>query len=217
MIIHPAPQGSVEWFSARAGIPTASNFDKIITATGKPSSQAEGYMFKLIAERMLGVMDEETSSFMQRGSAMEKEAVAWYEFERGVKAVEIGFITTDSGRIGCSPDRLVGDDGLLEVKCPAAHTQIAYLLVDVSKTYTHQIQGQLLVTGRKWVDWLSYCPGLPQSLIRIERDEEFINLLSVELDCFCQRLNEQYAKLLALLPVKTPPPPEEDTVDDLSF
>ena len=191
-------QGSPEWAAARLGIPTASNFDKLITAkTGKPSASATPYLHRKIAEWMLGVsLDEAVSSFMERGADREAEAVAFYELNREVDTEEVGIILRDDRLAGASPDRLVGADGLLEIKCPAAHTHIGYLLGSVADDYRCQIQGQLYITERAWCDSLSYCPGLPPALVRVERDEAFISALSGAVDGFVERMLEARAEMI---------------------
>lgn len=130
MIVHNVKQGSLEWQELRLGIPTASNFHRIVTpATCDLSVSCAPYAWHLIAERLLGYpIESPTTALMDRGSALEAEAVKWYEFDRDADAVKVGFMTTDDGRIGASPDRLVGDDGLLEVKCPQANNHVGYVL-----------------------------------------------------------------------------------------
>jgi hypothetical protein len=186
MILHNVLQGTSEWLAIRAGIPTASQFDKIITPKGKASTQAEKYLHKLLAERMMGrPVVEHVSYWMGRGNQMEAEAVAYYEGVRDLDTERIGFVTNDERTIGASPDRFVGDDGLLEIKVPAEHTHVAYLLTKaVDAEYYPQVQGQLWVTGRQWSDILSYHPELPPALIRVARDEAFITSLAAAVTSF---------------------------------
>lgn len=186
MKIIPVRQGTEEWLRARAGIPTASEFHRIVTPTGKPSAQARAYGHRLVAERMTGLADTSQidTAWMQRGSALEAEAVAWYELERGVTTTEVGLVTTDDGRWGCSPDRLVGERGLLELKCPSAAVHIGYLLDGLEDKYRPQVQGQLLVSGRDFVDFVSYCPGLPPYTVRTNPDAEYMTTLAGELNAF---------------------------------
>jgi len=197
MKIHDCIQGTPEWLRLRAGIPTASEFDCILTPTGKPSKQAESYMFALLAERMMGHPRKEfTSLWMNRGSEMEADAAIFYELQRDVQAVPVGFITNDAGTMGASPDRLVGDGGLLEIKVPAEHTHVRYLLHGtVEQVYYPQVQGQLWIAERKWVDILSYHPEMPPALIRVERDEEYIEKLAAAITAFSSVLEAQYAVL----------------------
>jgi hypothetical protein len=186
VIVHDVKQGTAEWLALRAGIPTASEFDRIITPKGKPSTQAEKYMHKLLAERMMGhPVTEQISYWMGRGHMMEAEAVAYYEGVRDLDSTVVGFVTNDEKTIGASPDRFVGDDGLLEIKVPAEHTHVAYLLTRaVDAEYYPQIQGQLWMTGRQWADILSYHPEMPPALIRVERDAGYIAAMSAAVTAF---------------------------------
>ncbi len=199
MIRLDCPQGSDEWIEARLGIPTSSQFHRIITPkTGKLSSQADGYAHELLAEELLGhPIDESASDFMARGTALEKSAVEFYEFQRDMNTQRVGVILRDDGLTGCSPDRLVGDDGGLEIKCPSAKVHVSYMLGQDADTYKCQVQGALWITGRAWWDWLSYNPELPPVLIRFERDEEFIAKLAAAVDQFIEYLYECRLKLVA--------------------
>jgi hypothetical protein len=191
MVIHNFIQGSREWLQARCGLPTCSEFSRILTPGGALSKSADGYMHDLLAERMLQEPLVKAVSFhMQRGSEHEAEAVAYYELERGTDTVTVGFITNDEGTIGASPDRLIGDDGLLEIKVPSPGTHVGYLLNEAGAGdhYKQQTQGQLFVTGRAWVDVMSYCPGLPEALVRFGRDEEYIGRLAAAVSEFSSRL-----------------------------
>lgn len=200
MKIYRMKQGSQEWQMARCGIPTGSNFEKILTAGGKPSTQATGYLRHLIAECILGLpIDSPKTSWMDRGIEMEGEAVCYYEFQRDVAVDEIGFVTNDAGTYGASPDRLISDDGLLEIKCPSPAVHVGYMLYsEVDKDYWCQIQGQMLVTERAWTDICSYHPALPAVIVRVPRDEEYISKLRTALDAFCERLAAEKQRLVEL-------------------
>jgi hypothetical protein len=196
-------QGDERWHRARLGIPTASCFDKILTPGGKLSSSADHYMHELIAERILGVpVNDEATKWMERGKEMEPQAVAWYELERDVDTQRVGFCTTDDGRIGASPDRLVGTNGGLEVKTPTAAIHVGYLLDDIPNKYKPQVQGCMYVTGRDWWSILSYNPELPPALVTVERDDQFIALLEVALDEFCERLDAGERRVREMLTVR---------------
>ena len=111
---------------------------------------------------------------------------------------QVGFCLEDGGRYGCSPDGLVGDDGLVELKNPQGKTAVEYLLKgELPTTYFQQVQGQLLVTERAWCDFVSYYPGLPLLVLRVARDEEFIGKLESELAIFCQELDAICERLTA--------------------
>lgn len=155
-------------------------------------------MFSLIAERLMGhPCLEFVSHWMDRGSQMEAEAVNFYEFQRDEKTEKIGFLTNDARTVGSSPDRFVGGDGLLEIKVPKESTHVGYLLKHaVDQAYFPQVQGQLWVSGRRWVDILSYHPEMPPALIRVERDEAYIRLLEAAVSAFSEVLESNYQLLL---------------------
>lgn len=196
MRIHDVVQGTPEWLKLRSGIPTASCFERIITPKGKASAQVTKYMHRLLAERMMQhPVTEFVSTWMDRGSQLEAEAVAYYEALKEVGTVKVGFVTNDAGTIGASPDRLVGEDGLLEIKVPAEHTHVAYLLTRaVDAEYFPQVQGQLWVTGRKWSDIMSFHPEMPPALIHVERDDGYIVALSSAVESFAAELDRLAAE-----------------------
>lgn len=188
-------QGTPEWHAARCGKPTASSFDKIITLDGKPSKQREKYLYQLAGERAAGKAEETyTNGAMQRGREMEDEARKLYEFNYGIEVLRVGFCLSDG--YGASPDGLVGEDGGLEIKCPIASTHVGYLLKDeLPGDYFQQVQGNLLVTGRKWWDFVSYYPAVKPLIIRVKPDKKFQGLLKAELIKFCQDLEEVVKKI----------------------
>ena len=190
-------QRSPEWYKARCGIPTASSFDMIITTTGKQSASRKKYLYQLAGERLGGIVDETYQSFaMQQGVLKEEEARKLYEIATGQDVTPVGFCLSDCGKYGCSPDGLVGVMGGYEVKCPLIHTHIGYLLEnDVPTDYYTQVQGQLLVTGREWVDFMSYFPGLKPLIVRETPDDVFQRLLKTELDLFCEDLEKLVKQL----------------------
>lgn len=200
MRIIDCEQGSKEWHDARIGIPTASRFNNIITAkTMKLSKQAEGYMYELAAEWLIGEpCDNSGSAFMDRGINQEKEAVRFYEFQKDVEARKVGLCLRDDGLVGCSPDRLIGDNGGLEIKCPAAKTHIMYLLDSVGDDYKTQVQGSLYVCEREWWDVMSYNPVMPPAIERHYRDDEFIAKFTPLLEDFLFRLNDIKTRLKQL-------------------
>lgn len=194
MIVLDVQQGTPEWVAARLGIPTASRFSNIMTPkTRKPSASASPYLCELVAERLTGFpSDDASSDFMLRGTFLEAEAAAAYEFDTGLVASTVGFVLEDSGRFGCSPDRLVGEDGLLEIKCLSVANHVAAVLGMRDADHIAQVQGQLWITGRRWADLFFYNPAIVAHRIRIERDEEFIAVLSRSVEAFCDRLDEAY-------------------------
>lgn len=200
-------QGSQEWVQARLGIPTASRFDRIVTPTGQLSKSATDYMYELIAESIIGQPCENgKSQFMERGTELEDEAVALYEFEKNINVKRVGFCLTDDGLVGCSPDGLIGEDGGLEIKSPAAKNQIGYVLNDQSfyPKYKPQVQGNLYVAEREWWDLLSFNPVLPSPIVRIYRDEEYIGKLEQALAEFNEKMLELREKIKSMEVVEAP-------------
>lgn len=191
MRIFDCIQNTPEWHACRCGVPSASSFDCIVTTDGKPSKQRQKYLYKLAGERITGLAEETyTNGAMQRGKEMEAEARKLYTFHTGKEVAEIGFCLADGG-YGASPDGLVGDDGCLEIKCPQLATHVGYLLENkLPIEYFQQTQGQLLVTERRYVDFISYYPAMKPLIIRVERDEKFLAILKEELEKFCKELNE---------------------------
>ncbi len=175
MRILPHAQRTPEWYAARLGVPSASNFEKIITPGGKASTQIVGYTNRLIAERIMGKPcdPDEPNSAMQRGTELEPEARDYYSLIAG-EIVECGFCLHDDHDFGCSPDGLVGADGIVEIKCPMPWTHVEYLRDGVIPSkYIPQVQGQLLVTGRKWCDFISYHPDMKPLIVRVEADRDY--------------------------------------------
>mgnify|MGYP000855393200 CR=1 FL=1 len=195
MKIIECEQKSEEWFQARCGIPTASNFSKIITSQGKTSTQREKYMFQLAGEAVIGKSEETYhNAAMIRGIELESEAREYYSFINSVTIDQVGFCLADG--YGASPDGFVGQDGVLEIKCPIISTHVGYLLENkLPVEYFQQVHGELLVTGRKWCDFVSYFPGLKPLIIRVERDESFLKKLEIELRVFCKELEDVIAKI----------------------
>lgn len=197
MIQLDVAQGSSEWLHARIGLPTASQFSRLLTEkTLKFSAQAEPYAWQLIAEQVLGApMDDVSSTFVERGTDMERRAVSFYELQRDVTTEVAGFCLRDDRRVGCSPDRFVSTDGLLEIKVPSAKVHIGYLLDDQGIGYRAQCQGALWVCERDWIDTLSYHPVLPSALVRQHRDEEFIGKLAAAVQQFLAMMDDMKDRL----------------------
>jgi len=195
MRIIDCEQRSQEWFEARLGLPTASNFDKLLTTKGEVSKQRNKYLYRLAGEKV-AEQSEETyqNAIMQRGIILEDEARQLYQLITGQEVQTVGFCLANG--YGCSPDGLIGEDGVIEIKCPIASTHVAYLLAGVLPLdYFQQCQGELFVTGRKWVDFMSYYPGIKPLIVRVKRDEKFIKKLKSELKLFCVELKEVINKI----------------------
>lgn len=191
MIRLDVEQGSAAWIQARLGIPTASQFHRILTPkTLRVSEAASGYRNELLAEWLLGEpASDELSQFVQRGTVEESAARRFYELERDVDVEPVGFLLTDDRRAGCSPDGFVGQDGGLELKVPSASVHVGYLLEAAGDKYKAQIQGNLWISEREWWDFVSYHPSLPPALVRFSRDEVFIAALRGAVSCFCDGLD----------------------------
>lgn len=201
MLIHNVEQGSPEWESIRLGIPTASEFHRIITPTGKKSTAADGYANELIAEMMLArkVKTFTGSYATERGKELEPKAAEDYELTEGVKTEIVGFCTDDEMTMGCSPDRLVGADGAIEIKVCAADAIVDYILTDdCGADHKPQIQGQLFVLGRKWVDLVPFHPDMPPTKIRVHRDEKYLELMATYMAEFTTMLAKKKARMIEL-------------------
>jgi len=199
-------QRTTEWHTARLGKVTASRVADVIakTKTGYGASRAN-LMADLICERLTG---QPASTFsnaaMEWGTEQEPHARAAYSARTGELVEEVGFI--DHPRIansGASPDGLVADEGLVEFKAPATATHLDTLLAgDVPSKYIAQIQFQMACTGRKWCDFCSYDPRLPEHLRmfvkRVERDDDYIKMLEGEVTVFLAELEEKLSKLQEL-------------------
>lgn len=187
MIIHDVEQGSEDWFKVRRGIPTASSFDKIITAGGQKSKSSVDYMDKLIAEFMTKetVSDFKGNAHTERGKELEPEAIQSYEMVMVAEVKRVGFVTNDAATFGCSPDGLLDGGGGLEIKCPASHNHVYYMRTDkLADEYKVQTQGNMFVTGRSWWHTMSYHPKMKPLIIRTERDTPFLMKMSSYLNEF---------------------------------
>lgn len=178
MIVLKVKQGSPEWHFARLGIPTASQFGRIVsTKTKKVLAGSETYMHELLAEWLIGVPNGiEAKGLMARGTEIEPWAIDYYELQRNVETTPVGVCMRDDRLVACSPDRFIGDDGGLEIKCPGAKQHVANLL-GMGDDYFAQVQGNLWITGRKWWDLVSYHPEIPAAIVRVVRDEAYIAAL----------------------------------------
>lgn len=182
-------QGSDEWKQARLGHVTASNIAEVMSK-GKGTAEAVGrykYKVRLVAERLTMTPGESyTNAAMQWGIEQEQFACIAYEAQKETFVDKIGFVLhPDIKWLGVSPDRIVGHDGLIEVKCPNTTTHLDYLFENkVPTEYYKQIQCQLWVTGRQWCDFVSYDPRLPKRnqllIVRTERDESLIKEMEAE-------------------------------------
>jgi hypothetical protein len=188
--IYECQQNSVDWFSARLGIPTASRF-KDVLAKGEGKTRKR-YMLDLAGERLTGEpMESYSNLHMERGKTMEDEARALYAFMTDNECDRVGFVR--NGDKGASPDSLIGKDGALEIKTKLPALQIECILADkVPSEYIAQCQGLLWVAEREWVDFCSYWPKLPLFVKRMYRDEPYIKTLADEI----VRFNDEMLALI---------------------
>jgi putative phage-type endonuclease len=196
-------QGTPEWFALRCGKVTASRIADMSakTKSGYSASRA-AYMGQLIAERLTGtVQDGFQSQAMLTGIEREPQARAGYCFHKDIAIEEIAFVNHPTiPMAGCSPDGLIGKDGLIEIKCPAVHTHIETLLSEaIDGKYVKQMQFQLATTNRAWCDYVSYHPDMPERMRlwvkRVPRDDGLIAELETEVREFQRELETKLAKL----------------------
>jgi len=200
-------QESQDWLLARCGKFTASRAADLMARTKSGPSASRGNLIaQLVAERMTGQpVETYRNAAMERGIELEAEARDAYMFATGNVVEEVGFVVSpELPNTGCSPDGLIGDDGLLEIKCPAAQAKhlAALIRAEHATEYRWQLQHQLMVTDRQWVDVVSYDPRWPEHLQlaikRVERDEAAIAELraaiieaDAEVEAFIAKLEQQ--------------------------
>lgn len=199
MSIFDAPQRSEAWYKERLGKPTASNFRKIISASGKKSASAEDYLWQLLAERIFGVsFQRDISGYTAVKWGIEHEDQAKEELEafKQVKITPATFVLDKTGRYGASPDGYLFDNEPVEIKCPQPPQQLENLLTPPDE-YWPQLMGQMLVTGATRAHFWSWSPFTPSAYVALDRDQKFCQLLEKELGAFCDRLDEYEAKAKA--------------------
>ncbi len=198
-------QGSAEWHAMRLGKVTASRIADVVarTKTGYGASRAN-YMAELITERLTGLVPEAfVSASMQWGKDHEEEARTAYEFERDISVEHVAFVDHPTIKhAGCSPDGLIGSDGLVEFKCPNMATHIDTLVNRKAPTrYDGQIQFQLACTRRAWCDFVSFDPRVPERMrlfiCRVHRDPIIIIDLEREVQKFLAEADAKYKQLIA--------------------
>lgn len=186
-------QGSPEWIKVRLGIVTISEL-KNVMAKGDGKVRAK-YLRTVVGEKISGLPFERYSNdYMERGHTQEDDARNLYTFITDNVVQRIGFMKR--GLVGYSPDGLIGADGLLEIKTKMAHIHIECLEKDELPTeHRHQCQGGLWLSGRQWLDFVSYSPGLPLFVKRVARDEPYIARIKVEVDDFLADMAALEAKI----------------------
>lgn len=192
-------QGTPEWYAARLGIPTASEFHSIL-AKGEGKTRRK-YMMRLIGEIWTREPAETyNNAHMERGKKLEPEARDLYAFQYDADPQIVGFIR--NGNKGCSPDSLIGDKGMLEIKTRLPELQAELLLADrFPPEHKAQCQGALWVAEREWLDFISYTPKMPLFVTRVYRDETYIATLAKEVDLFLSEM-QTYLAILRKEPLK---------------
>ena len=197
-IITDIEQNSDAWLRARMGIPTASQFATVLAkgkTAGTESLTRRTYIHKLAGEIITGEpMQSFSNDHTDRGHEFEPEARDLYAFQTGAQLERVAFIK--SGRAGCSPDSLIGQDGGAEIKTKLPHLLIDVILKDESPPeHKAQVQGTLWLTKRQWWDVVIYWPGMPLFVKRVFRDEPYIQRLATEVDRFNAELDEVVAQI----------------------
>lgn len=199
-------QGSDEWKHLRLGKVTASRVADVIarTKSGYSASRAN-YMAQLIAERLTGTVAESyTNAAMQHGTETEPEARDAYCFYQGVTVRQVAFVSHPTiDQAGASPDGLVDDDGLVEIKCPNTATHLETLLGQaIPSKYEAQMQFQMACTGRKYCDFVSYDPRMPEHMRlfvkRLPRDDKRISEIEIEIASFLLEMAVKLSELNSL-------------------
>lgn len=199
MKIHPAPQNSLDWLAARAGVLTASEFGELVDTSFdmRKGEMPRTLLARKLAERWLGGPLPGFSTIdMDIGTLLEEEAIPYLTLETGLAVERVGLVTTDDGRVGASPDGLIGENGGLECKCPKVETHVKYLLADkVPNDYIQQVHGGMFVTGRPWWKFMSYARHLPALVLTVEMDEEIQAKLGEAIEEFLDLLEASFQKL----------------------
>jgi putative phage-type endonuclease len=199
-------QRTDEWFNARLGKVTASRISDVMAKTKSGySASRQNYMAQLICERLTETPAESfTNSAMQRGAELEPLAREMYSLNQfDINIQEVGFIPHPTiANAGASPDGLVNDDGLIEIKCPNTWTHLEFMQTKTPKReYVLQMQWQMMCTGRKWCDFVSYDNRLPDNLsfrcVRIYYDEKLAQEIEAEVIKFLQELDERIKQIEA--------------------
>lgn len=205
MNVIDAPQGSAEWFSARVARVTASRMSAVLSKgrSGAPSATRDGYMGELIAETLTGQACNQFqgNADTDRGIELEPAARALYELHKGVMVSSVGLVLHPRiDRSGASPDGLVGDEGLLEIKAPRIHVHLDYLIKgEPPPAYIPQMAWQAACCERPWIDFVSYCPLMPDDLrlfiVRYEPTMEYLREIESAVVDFLAEMDEKMAKI----------------------
>jgi len=233
MIVHDVVQGSSEWLQCRAGIPTASELNKLITPAKRQLSTGDGvqtYIAEKVAERWLGrPLESFSGGVLEQGSILEQEAIPWLEKELKCDLYR-PFLTTDDGRFGCSPDAMIEppSDPMptsrrpygFEIKCPQPTNHVRWLLESEGscpREHFAQVQGGMYVTGAPVWRFISYSAVFPKLIVDVPRDEKFQELIHIAVTKAASEIERKYAELVDRNggpPKRRVPPPPPVTDDD---
>jgi len=199
-------QGTEEWFAQRIGKVTASRINDVMATlkSGGEAATRKNYRAQLIAERLTGTKaDSFTNAAMQWGTDNEPIARAMYEIKTGSDVEQVGFVDHPSiAMTGASPDGRVGNNGMLEIKCPNTATHIEYLLAGVAPTeYHNQMLWQMECDGRDWCDFVSFDPRMPEAMqlfiVRFNKDEDKLSIIRAEVCKFLGEVDNVISRLTA--------------------
>jgi hypothetical protein len=204
-------QNSLEWLTARAGVVTASEFDNLLTPKFEPrkGQMPETYLARKLAERWIGPLPGFNTLDMEFGKILEEEAKPFYTLQFGEEIQSVALITSDDGKVGCSPDGLIGSDGGIEIKCPEPTNHVKHLMAGkLPDDYACQVHGSLYVTGRQWWKFMSYRRNFPPFVTVVERDTKVDGVIGEVVCAFVERLDAAYSRLCEMNggpPVKPQP------------
>jgi hypothetical protein len=219
-------QGTDEWLALRAGKITASEADAILTPlfAVRDSKGVESYLGRKLAEKWMGrpILDEKPSTMpMDVGEMLERENRGTFMLRTDLQIREVGFIETDDGLCGCSPDGLTSDDGGLEIKSPLIQTHCKYLLAGVvPPDYIVQVHFSMFVTGYSHWFFMSGRRLMPPLIIRVARDEKIISAIAKAVDSFRDKMDAGWKKLVELNLGEEPkrtPMPDSDYETELAY
>lgn len=201
MKIHDVSQRTLDWAMLHVGIPTASGLHNLLTPEFeiRKGEMPRTYMHLKLAEAWLKRPVLELSAFsIEQGEIMETEARPFFELETNQKVGEVGFITTDDGLFGCSPDGLIGGNSGLEIKCPSAQVHVKYLVNgELPKEYAAQIHGSMFVTGFPRWTFLSYRRNFPPLILEVQREEGVMFKIAQALEKFHEQFEAAKLRLQA--------------------
>lgn len=206
MRTHAIQQGSLDWFNLRCGVVTASEINRLLTPAKLDPVAGKGfisYLSEKLAEKWGGPLSGANTWDMDQGTLLEEEARPAFTVETGIAVSTAGFVTTDDGRVGCSPDGVIMDGDKIvsgvEIKCPLPQTHIKYLLDgELPTEYRLQVHASMLVTGAPHWWFFSYRRRMPPLCLKIERDDAIQGHMQRVLDPFLNAMEDAWARLVEM-------------------